>query len=121
MASFSGVLGRGIVTKKLPAGIITALDLRKPIFFGIVILPLSSISTTPKPIHPISNLSPTELKFFLTRWLIFLLLTIVLVSFLILLRESGGRTPIRPPKGARAHGCLLIASPSKEVGLTLLV
>ena len=45
-ASFYGAFGRGMVTKKEPAGMIIALDFLKPNFFGAVILPRSSISTT---------------------------------------------------------------------------
>lgn len=45
-AFFCGDFGRGMVTKKEPAGIIIALVFLKPNFFGIVILPRSSISTT---------------------------------------------------------------------------
>ncbi len=50
VASSSGIFGSGIVTKNVLDGITIACDLRKPISFGIVILPLSSIFTTTKQI-----------------------------------------------------------------------
>jgi hypothetical protein len=60
-ASFSGAFGRGIVTKKEPAGMTIARDRRKPNFFGTVILPRSSISTTDKT-NPQKQSKPTNLK-----------------------------------------------------------